>query len=99
MMQTRLYLTPADHGRELSWDEFASADAQEGYRYEMIEGKVFVSPFPDMPHDDLKDWLEAALRTYARERPDILCRVKGPARVFLPERSDGVTAPEPDIAC
>ena len=98
-MQTKIYLTPADHGRALSWDEFESADAEEGYRYEMIEGKVFVSPVPDMPHEDLKEWLEAVLRAYVLERPDILCRVKGASRVFLEERSDGVTAPEPDIAC
>ena len=98
-MQTRLYLTHEDHGRALSWDEFASADAQEGYRYEMIEGKIFVSPAPNMPHEDLKEWLGAALRAYAQERPDILRRVSGGSRVFLEERSDGVTAPEPDIAC
>lgn len=98
-MQTRIYLTPADHGRPLSWEEFESAHAEEGYRYEMIEGKVFVSPAPNMPHEDLKEWLEAVLRAYVLERPDILRRVKGPARVFLAERSDGITAPEPDIAC
>ena len=97
-MHTRIYLTPADHGRALSWDEFAAADAEEGYRYEMIEGRLFVSPVPDMPHDDLKEWLEAAFRL-RRERPDILCRISGAARVFLPEGAEGVTAPEPDIAC
>ena len=98
-MQTKIYLTPTDHGRALSWDEFEGADAQEGYRYDMIEGRVFVSPVPNMSHEDLKEWLEAAFRTYAKVRPDILCRVKGASRVFLEERSDGVTAPEPDIAC
>ena len=66
-MQTRLYLKPADHGRALSWDDFIGADFEEGYRYEMIEGKVFVSPAPDMSHEDLKEWLGAALRAYAQE--------------------------------
>jgi hypothetical protein len=33
---TRLYLTPADHGRRLSLEEFESADAQAGFRYELI---------------------------------------------------------------
>jgi Uma2 family endonuclease len=98
-MQTRIYLTPADHGRALSWEEFETAHSQEGYRYEMIEGRLYVSPVPEMPHDDLKEWLEAAFRAYARDRPDILCRITGAARVFLAERLEGVTAPEPDIAC
>ena len=98
-MQTKIYLTPADRGRALSWEEFERADTEEGFRYEMIEGKVFVSPVPDMSHEDLKEWLGAALRAYAQERPDILRRVSGGSRVFLEERSDGVTAPEPDIAC
>ena len=98
-MQTRIYLTPADHGRPLSWDEFASAHAEEGYRYEIIEGRVFVSPVPDMPHDDLVDWLKGLFAAYSQQHSEIIRRVKGPARVFLPERSEGVTAPEPDIAC
>jgi Uma2 family endonuclease len=98
-MQTKIYLTPADHGRALSWDEFESADAEAGFRYEMIEGKVFVSPSPNMPHEDLKEWLASALRAYALERPEILRRISGGSRVFLAERSDGVTAPAPDLAC
>ena len=40
----------------------SSADAEEGYRYEMIEGRVFVSPVPDLPHDDLVEWLTKAAR-------------------------------------
>jgi Uma2 family endonuclease len=98
-MRTKVYLTPADHGRPMPWDEFDRADSQEGYRYEMIEGKVFVSPAPDMPHEDLKEWLEASFRAYARERSDVLCRIAGAARVFLAEEGQGITAPEPDIAC
>ena len=98
-MQTKIYLTPADHGRALSWDEFESADAEEGFRYEMIEGKVFVSPVPNLPHDDIVDWLKGLFIAYSQQHSEILCRVKGPARVFLEERSDRVTAPEPDIAC
>jgi Uma2 family endonuclease len=94
-----MYLTPADHGRALTWEEFETAHSEEGYRYEMIEGKVFVSPSPNMPHEDLKEWLASALRAYATERPDILCRISGGSRVFLQAPSDGITAPEPDIAC
>ena len=98
-MQTRLYLTHKDHGRALSWEEYASADAEEGYRYEMIEGRVFVSPAANSLHEDCIEWLKEMLRAYALDRPDILESVRGATRVFLPDRMEGITAPEPDIAC
>jgi Uma2 family endonuclease len=78
-------------------EEFEHADSQEGYRYELIEGKVFVSPIPDLPHEDIRDWLRNQLRVYAEAHPDVVNYVKGPARVFLPRRR-AVTAPEPDVA-
>ncbi len=98
-MQTQLYLTPADHGRVLSWDEFASADAEEGYRYEMIEGRVFVSPAANAPHNAFEIWLQLVLTDYAREHPEVLPFVTPRGRVFLPDLEQGITAPEPDIAC
>ena len=98
-MQTKIYLTPADHGRPLSWEEFERADAEEGFRYEMIEGKVFVSPVPNLPHDDIVEWLKNLFVAYSQQHPDIIRRVKGPARVFLAERTEDITAPEPDVAC
>jgi len=96
-MTTQIYLTPKDQGRALSLAEFESADAQEGYRYELIDGKLEVSPLPNLPHDFLKEWLGNALRDYTRQRPDIINHTQSPARVFVPERP-GVTAPEPDLA-
>src|SRR5262245_38932402 len=87
-MPTQLYLTPTDHGRPLTWEEFQSARAQEGFRYELIKGRLEVSPLADLPHDDLSEWLTEALRAYARQRPDVLRRVKSPARVFLPEPAE-----------
>ena len=98
-MQTRLYLTPADHGRALSWDEFASSDAEEGYRYEMIEGKVFVSPPTNVPHDAFRMWLVRSLSVYAQSRPAILPFVATRACVFLPDLEQGITVPQPDVAC
>jgi Uma2 family endonuclease len=99
-MKTQLYLTPADHGRPLTLEELTTAQAQEGYRYEIIHGRLEVSPLPNLPHEDFGEWIVELLRAYARQHPDVINRVKTPARVFLPEREeDGVTAPEADIAC
>jgi Uma2 family endonuclease len=99
-MHTRLYLTHKDHGRALSWEEYASADAEEGYRYELIEGRLFVSPPPSSLHEDCVKWLEKLLDAYAADRPDILDSVRPRACVFLPDAAaEEVSALEPDLAC
>ncbi len=96
-MKTQLYLTPKDQGRVLSLDEFEHADSLEGYRYELIDGKLEVSPQPEMPHEYLCKWLKDALNDYARAHPDVIDYVSGPARVFVPGHT-APTAPEPDVA-
>jgi Uma2 family endonuclease len=99
-MKTRLYLTHADHGRPLTWDEYVSADAREGYRYELIEGKVVVSPPPGSLHEDYVEWLKRLLDAYVRDRPDVLCSVRTRSCVVLPDTAaEAVSAPEPDLAC
>ena len=99
-MQTRLYLTRADHGRQLTWEEYASADAEEGYRYELIEGRIEVSPPPNTLHEDCVEWLKRLLDTYAADRPDVLRSIRTRACVFLPDAAvEEVSAPEPDLAC
>src|ERR1700722_16518595 len=96
-MKTLLYLTPMDHGRAFSLEDFEKADAIEGYRYELIDGRLDVSPIPDMPHDSLQKWLVRLLEGYARQHPEVINEVRAPARVFVPERRAS-TAPEPDVA-
>jgi Uma2 family endonuclease len=83
----------------MTWDEFISAEFEEGYQYEMIEGRVEVSPAANIPHEDYVKWLERLLSTYSTGRPDILRAVRWAARVFLPDQTEGITAPEPDLAC
>jgi Uma2 family endonuclease len=96
-VKTQLYLTPADHGRRLTLEEFESADALEGYHYELIHGKLEVSPIPNMSHEDLRDWLRELLAEYGRQHPEVINYLKAPARVFVPGEAE-VTAPEPDLA-
>jgi Uma2 family endonuclease len=90
-------LGPADHGRSMSREEFESARSQEGYHYELIEGKVYVSPAPDLPHDRIVEWILGLLRDYSEAHPEVINYVSGRARVILPERA-APTNPEPDIA-
>jgi Uma2 family endonuclease len=96
-MKTPLYLTPRDQGRALSLDEFQSASGEEGYHYELIDGKLEVSPLPKFSHDFIRKWLERCLDDYSDRRPEVIGHVQSPARVFVPDRP-GATTPEPDIA-
>jgi Uma2 family endonuclease len=96
-MTTQLYLTPKDQGRALSLEEFEHASGLEGYHYELIDGKLEVSPLPNLPHEELRDWLRDLLKDYARRHPETINYVKAPARVFVPGRR-ATTAPEPDVA-
>src|SRR5437868_3967126 len=76
IMVAGLYLTPNDQGRPLTLEEFERSGSQEGYRYELIDGKLEVSPIPNLPHEELVDWLKDHLAMYAKFHPDILRKVK-----------------------
>jgi Uma2 family endonuclease len=96
-MATLVKLGPKDHGRPLSYDEFLRADAAEGYHYELIDGKVYVSPPPNAPEGFVERWIGLCLQRYSDAHPEVINYVHPKARVFVPGRS-GVTAPEPDVA-
>jgi Uma2 family endonuclease len=96
-MTTILKLGPADHGRPLSPEEFHTAGWQSGYRYELIHGKLYVSPAPDLPQNWLEMWLLGKLSLYVLQRPEIINFVTTKARVFVPDEPDA-TRPEPDLA-
>ena len=90
------HLRPADQGREMSLEEFEHASGQEGYRYELIDGRVEVSPEPEIPHDTLIVWIADHLCEYRRDHRDVVGRISQHARVHLPERRPA-TCPEPDL--
>jgi Uma2 family endonuclease len=96
-MTTILKLGPSDHGRPLSREEFHTASWQSGYRYELIHGRLYVSPVPDLPQNWLELWLFGKLNLYVLERPDIINFVTNKARVFVPDEPEA-TQPEPDLA-
>jgi Uma2 family endonuclease len=81
----------------MSLDEFMGADYEEGYHYELIDGKLYVSPLPDLPHECIGRWLSFKLELYAHNYPEVMNFVTPKARVFVPGRHR-VTNPEPDLA-
>ena len=94
---TRLKLTPRDHGREIDPDDFEHATGKEGYHYEIIDGRVYVSPQANLPQYDLEAWLLDKLKDYGREHPEVINFVAGKSRVFVHGRPKA-TCPEPDIS-
>ena len=96
-MATLTKLGPADHGRPMALDDFMASDYQEGYRYELIDGKLYVSPQPNLPEDGISTWISFKVGLYAQANSGVINYVSTHARVFVPDRP-GVTNPEPDLA-
>ncbi len=90
-------LRPSDHGKEMSLDDFEHAAGREGYRYELIDGRIEVSPAAEMPHDDIADWLHNEFCEYRNKHRDIIKKVSGRARIHILGRRLS-TCPEPDVA-
>jgi Uma2 family endonuclease len=95
-MATVLKLGPADHGRPMTKQEFFAGDYEEGNQYELIDGKLYVSPLPDASFEYLERWLLRKVERYADEHPDVINYVTNSARVFVPGRV-ATTCPEPDL--
>jgi Uma2 family endonuclease len=95
-MLTTLKLGPADHGRAVEEDEFESAEFTPGFKYEIIHGRLYVSPIANLPEGWLERWLFRRLDFYSTQHPEIINFVYK-ARVFVPDRPR-LTVPEPDVA-
>lgn len=95
-MATAVKIGPDDHGRPMSLEEFEGGDYDEGFRYELIDGRLYVSPQPDLPENQVEEWINDKLKQYARRRPEVVNFVSSKARVFVPGRE--TTTPEPDQA-
>lgn len=98
MATVQVKVGPKDHGAPISDWDFDAADFVPGNRYELIDGRVYVSSEPDPAENALEGWLEDALKAYSRKRPDVISYVTPRARVFVPGRRR-MTIPEPDLAC
>lgn len=96
-MSTMLRIGPRDHGRELTYEEFLAGDYEEGYRYELIQGELYVSPQPNPPHDVMLEHLTELLTVYKVKHRKIIKRLSAGARVFVPGQRK-TTCPEPDLA-
>jgi len=90
-------ISPGDHGREMTCDDFMAADYAEGHQYELIEGRLYVSPLAGLPQNFIESWIFGKLYLYALQHATIINYVSTKARVFIP--GGKTTIPEPDVAC
>lgn len=96
-MATMTKIGPADQGRRMTYAEFMSFDYEEGYRYELIDGALAVTPLPNPEENVLERWLDRKLVAYWDKHPEIISYVSAKTRVFVPGRRR-TTCPEPDLA-
>ncbi|MBY0230558.1 MAG: Uma2 family endonuclease [Gemmataceae bacterium] len=92
-----LKLGPADAGRDLSEEDFLAAEYEPGYQYELIRGRLEVSPMPGVPQDYAEKWLFGRLFAYSLLRPDVINYVTDKSRVRIVETAE-VSLPEPDVS-
>ncbi|MBX6316159.1 MAG: Uma2 family endonuclease [Isosphaeraceae bacterium] len=88
---------PADHGREMTLDEFREAEEEPGYRYELAQGVLEVTEVPNDPHGEIVWRLIRALARYDQQHPGLIHRAGGAGefRLWLPGRISGRN---PDVA-
>lgn len=94
---TRMKFGPLDHGRPVTAEEAELAQYAPGFKYEIIHGRFYVSPVPNVPEHFLERWLRRALESYSDEYPEVVNLVANKGRVFLLDEEEE-TAPEPDLA-
>lgn len=97
-MSTLLQLGRRHHGQELNLEDFMAAAYDSGFQYELIDGRLYVSPQADPPQNFVDEWIGLKLSLYSLQHPEIINFVSSKARVFIPRRRK-VTNPEPDRAC
>jgi Uma2 family endonuclease len=93
----RLHLTPRDAGREITLEEFEEPTGKKGWCYELIDGRLEVSPNPEFPHDFILFWLNRHFIDYSRAHPEVVNYLSNGARVYIPNRP-APTCPQPDFA-
>ena len=86
MATVRLRLGPADHGRRVSLETADAAEYVPGFKYEIIDGRLYVSPTPNPSENRLETWLYGALFLYSHDHRRVVNYVSTKPRVFIPAR-------------
>lgn len=87
---------PTDHGRRVTDRLATTAEYVEGFNYEVIDGRLYVSPRQTFAENWLEVWLYKALLLYSDRWSREIAYLTPKARVFVPD-AVRTTAPEPDL--
>ncbi len=90
-------LTPLDHGRVMSLDDFRDAEAEEGYRYELAQGVVEVTKVPGTRHRQVVTNLYDCVSIWKQLHPGLILGYGGGAefQIDVPAMTSGRN---PDLA-
>jgi Uma2 family endonuclease len=81
----------------VDYDNFMAAKFAPGFNYEIIDGRVYVLPLPNLPENMVETWLLYRVAGYSDRHPEVINYVTPKSRIFVPGRV-GATVPEPDLA-
>lgn len=87
MTQTVLRIGPADHGRQMTLDDFDKAEVVEGCQVELGRGVVIVSEVPLPWHFLIVNSLRRMFMAYDIQHPGRICCVAGGGECKLARRS------------
>ena len=73
----KIKVGPEDHGHVMSLDDFDSADAREGYFYELNKGVIEVSGFPFPDHSRQVRDLKNQFEEFDKTNPGLIDHVGG----------------------
>ena len=94
---TPIRISLADHGREMTLQEFLEAEEEDGYRYELARGVLEVADVPNDPHGVIVSNLYISVARYRLDHPGAIDRYGGgnEFRFWLPGM---VSGRNPDLA-
>ena len=72
MASLKLQIGPADHGRQMTFQEFRDAEEEPGYRYELARGVLEVIDIPKTPHRRVVSNLFQLASNYMSTHPGVI---------------------------
>ena len=76
MTKTRQRFGPADHGRRVTDRVATTAEYVEGYNYEVIVGRLYVSPRQTVAENWLEHWLYVAFMDYSERWSKVIAYLR-----------------------
>ena len=63
---------PVDHGQPVTARQAEVAEYVSGFKYEIIDGRLYVSPHLNVSENRLEHWIRRAIERYSDSHPDVI---------------------------